>query len=580
MRGIRKYWIALAVLLAACDDVTEPHDPHLEVGTVVLEARGDTASLTALSEGVAVMAEWESLDPAIVEVTPGGLARAVAAGTARVRASFAGAADTGTVTVLPAVDIRVSDLSVVTDPTGEQGMRMRVRNDGGRGFFRLEFWRHDPDGSKRRILWYVNETEAEPGLDVEHRNFLGGELAEWVVAYSREPSSEEPVRTSCARLDGETEPCPSDVVDPPAAVDSVRVTPAAAVVYAGDTIQYVARAFADDVELIGREVVWSTPSPDVISLSPTGRAIALRPGYGQVNATVEGVTVAVGLTVASGNPGNTLAVAPINLAAATQGRVYAARLLATGGDGVYAWSLETGALPNGMTLASDGALTGIPAEGGTFTFTVRVTDGGARIATRGLSLIVNRAPTIQTLNLPPGQPGEAYAAQLVATGGTGTYNWSVAGGALPDGLTLSAAGSIAGTPTTVGSTTFTVRVTDQASVTHSRELTIDVAQVGVLVSGNPVTGIGGAAGSARYYGIDVPAGAPRLTVSISGGTGDVDLYVRHGDLPMAYVYDCRPLRSGNDETCTFTAPASGRWYIMLRGHAAYTDVTLTANHDG
>ena len=232
----------------------------------------------------------ETLDPAIVEVTAGGLARAVAPGTARVRASFAGAADTGTVTVLPAVDIRVSGLSVVTDPAGEQGMRMRIRNDGGRGFFRLEFWRHDPDGSKRRILWYVNESEAEPGLDVEHRNFLGGELAEWVVAYSREPLSEEPVRTSCARLDGATEPCPSDVVGPPAAVDSVLLTPAAAVVYAGDTIQYIARAFADDVELPGREVVWTTPSPEVISLSATGRAIALRPGYGQVTATVEAGT--------------------------------------------------------------------------------------------------------------------------------------------------------------------------------------------------------------------------------------------------------------------------------------------------
>ncbi|HSJ33033.1 MAG TPA: putative Ig domain-containing protein [Longimicrobiales bacterium] len=580
MRGIRKYWIALAVLLAACDDVTEPHEPQLKVENVVLEARGDTASLTALADGGSVVANWESLDPAIVEVTAGGLARAVAPGTARVRASFAGAADTGTVTVLPAVDIRVSGLSVVTDPTGEQGMRMRIRNDGGRGFFRLEFWRHDPDGSKRRILWYVNETEAEPELDVEHSNFLGGELAEWVVAYSREPLAEEPVRTSCARLDGATEPCPSDVVGPPAAVDSVLVTPAAAVVYAGDTIQYVARAFADDVELPGREVVWTTPSPDVISLSATGRAIALRPGYGQVNATVEGVTVAVGLTVASESPGNTLSVSPNNLPAASQGRVYAAHLLATGGDGVYVWSLESGTLPTGMTLAGDGALTGIPAEGGTFTFTVRVTDGAARTAVRGLTLIVNRVPTIAVSSLPPGQPGEAYAAQLMATGGTGTYTWSVVGGALPDGLTLSAGGSITGTPTSVGSTTFTVWVTDEASVTHSREFTIVVAQVAVLVSGNPATGIGGIAGSERYYGIVVPSGAPRLTVSISGGTGDVDLYVRHGDLPMAYVYDCRPLRAGNDETCTFTAPASGHWYIMLRGHAAYADVSLTASHDG
>jgi hypothetical protein len=145
--------------------------------------------------------------------------------------------------------------------------------------------------------------EASPGLDIEHKNFLGGELADWVVAYSREPLSEEAVRTSCVRLDGEAEPCPSDLPDPPTAVDSVGVWPAAAILHVGDTVQYVARAFGGGVELTGRPVVWSTPSPTVISLSETGVAVALEPGYGQVNATVEGVTAAVGLTVASEDPG-------------------------------------------------------------------------------------------------------------------------------------------------------------------------------------------------------------------------------------------------------------------------------------
>lgn len=303
MRGIQKGWIVLAGLLTACDTSTVPHVPDLRVSDVTLEARGDTVELEALSDGVVAMARWESLDPSVVTVTEAGLATAVSEGVARVRASFGGAADTGTVTVLSPVDVRVSDLAVVTDPSGEQGMRMRIRNAGGRGFFQLEFWKHDPDGSKRRIVWYATETEAEPGLDVEHRNYLGDELAEWVVAYSREPMAEEPVRTSCARLDGEAAPCPSDLPDPPAAVDSVGVSPAAAVLDVGDTVRFVARAYADGVELTGRPVVWSTPSPDVISLSETGVAVALRPGYGQVNATVEGITSAVGLTVASESPG-------------------------------------------------------------------------------------------------------------------------------------------------------------------------------------------------------------------------------------------------------------------------------------
>jgi large repetitive protein len=275
-----------------------------------------------------------------------------------------------------------------------------------------------------------------------------------------------------------------------------------------------------------------------------------------------------------------LAVAAISLPTATQGRAYAAQLVATGGDGVYTWSLEHGALPSGVALTAGGALTGTPTDGGEFTFTVQVTDGAGRVATRSLSLTVARAPTIQTGSLPAGDVGSSYAAQLQATGGTGAYTWSVIEGVLPDGLTLSSTGTITGTPLTVGNSTFTVRVADEAAATHSRAFTIVIAQIEALSNGVVVTGIGGEAGSSRYYAIEVPTGATQLTVATSDGTGDVDLYIRRGALPQEYVYDCRPFRPGNEETCTVTAPAAGYWYIMLRGHAAYADVRLVASHDG
>ncbi len=149
-------------------------------------------------------------------------------------------------------------------------------------------------------------------------------------------------------------------------------------------------------------------------------------------------------------------------------------------------------------------------------------------------------------------------------------------GALPDGLTLSTAGAISGTPTVPGSSTFTVQVTDEAAATHSRAFTIVVAEIQSLTSGEAVTGINGEAESVRYYAIEVPAGATELIVAISGGTGDADLYVRSALLPELYAYDCRPLREGNAETCTFTQPAAGHWYIMLRGFTAYTGVELLA----
>lgn len=275
-------------------------------------------------------------------------------------------------------------------------------------------------------------------------------------------------------------------------------------------------------------------------------------------------------------------VAAMSLPTATQGRIYAAQLVATGGDGVYTWEVEAGTLPAGVTLGSVGDLTGTPGEAGVFTFTARVADRGNRIGTGALTLTVEQAPTIQNTSLPPGRPGEPYAAQFVATGGTGAYIWTLTQGALPPGLTLSADGAVSGSPTALGSATFTVRVEDEASATHTRAFTITVAQVQVLVAGVAVTGIEGAAGSDRFYSIDVPSGTSRLTVTISGGTGDVDLYVRRGDLPAQFVYDCRPLREGNEETCTFMPPflTPDHWFIMLRGYAAYTGVSLVANLDG
>ncbi|HSJ24099.1 MAG TPA: putative Ig domain-containing protein [Longimicrobiales bacterium] len=272
-----------------------------------------------------------------------------------------------------------------------------------------------------------------------------------------------------------------------------------------------------------------------------------------------------------------LAVVDISLPAATQGRAYAAQLVATGGDGAYSWSLKNGVLPAGVTLTAGGALTGIPADGGEFSFTVQVTDGADRAATRDLTLTVARAPTIQTALLPAGDVDSPYSAQLQATGGTGAYTWSVIEGTLPAGLAVSSGGAITGTPMTLGSSTFTVRVADAAGATHSRTLTIVIAQIDALSNGVAITGIGGAAGSNRYYSIVVPAGTTQLTFATSGGTGDVDLYIRYGSLPQEYVYDCRPFRPGNDETCTVPAPAAGPWYVMLRGHGDYADVRLVAS---
>jgi hypothetical protein len=68
--------------------------------------------------------------------------------------------------------------------------------------------------------------------------------------------------------------------------------------------------------------------------------------------------------------------------------------------------------------------------------------------------------TLAPPTLPNGTIGLAYTQTLTASGGTGPYAFTVTTGALPAGLTLSPAGILSGTPTTAGTSTFTIRATD------------------------------------------------------------------------------------------------------------------------
>jgi len=73
--------------------------------------------------------------------------------------------------------------------------------------------------------------------------------------------------------------------------------------------------------------------------------------------------------------------------------------------------------------------------------------------------------------------------------------------------------------------------------------------------------------------IVVPAGKTSLTVSISGGTGDADLYLRFGSQPTTSSYQCRPYKNGNSETCTITNPQAGTWHVGVRAYTSFSGVT-------
>lgn len=98
-----------------------------------------------------------------------------------------------------------------------------------------------------------------------------------------------------------------------------------------------------------------------------------------------------------------------------------------------------------------------------------------------------------------------------------------------------------------------------------------------LVNGQGVSA-SGASGQQTFYKLVVPAGASALNFSLAGGTGDADLYVQQGTQPTLNSYACRPYKNGNNESCDFTNPTAGDWYVMLNGYSAYANATLTGTY--
>lgn len=89
-----------------------------------------------------------------------------------------------------------------------------------------------------------------------------------------------------------------------------------------------------------------------------------------------------------------------------------------------------------------------------------------------------------------------------------------------------------------------------------------------------ISGINVSRGQWANYTQALNAGYTSLVVTMSGGSGDADLYVRHGAKSTTSSYDCRPYKNGNNETCTFNAPAAGTWHIDVRGYSAASGVTV------
>lgn len=86
-------------------------------------------------------------------------------------------------------------------------------------------------------------------------------------------------------------------------------------------------------------------------------------------------------------------------------------------------------------------------------------------------------------------------------------------------------------------------------------------------------------GDWQHFSLTVPEGTTRLTATISGGSGDADIYVRQGAEPTRSQYECRPYYWGNDEECVIDNPTAGEWFVSIHAYRAYSGVTLTAQSE-
>lgn len=165
-----------------------------------------------------------------------------------------------------------------------------------------------------------------------------------------------------------------------------------------------------------------------------------------------------------------------SLLSGTQGAAYFVQLQATLGTAPFVWTF-TGNLDPGLTLSPSGIISGVPNTVATNNLTVTVTDANGKSASMKLPLTINQSnsPAVATASLPAGKVAVVYTpSALAASGGVPPYSWSVIG-TLPNGMSLSTAGVLSGTPLAAQIDNLTFKVTDSVGNSGTAPLTLTIA---------------------------------------------------------------------------------------------------------
>jgi len=314
------------------------------------------------------------------------------------------------------------------------------------------------------------------------------------------------------------------------------------------------------LSLSGTGVITGTPT----QVNLTGNTVTLQVQDSGNPAQLASVTFTIRIATAL-----TITTVPGALPDAIIGVPYSFTFQSSGGITPIAWTLASGQLPGGLTLNSNGTLSGTPTATGSFTFTIQAGDGSSpsqtitiNVAIKSASLLIITSPGGA---LPDAIVGRPYSISLQAVGGTGPFSWVVTNGQITTGLTLSTAGTLSGAPTVANPppSAFTVQVLDSGSPAQSKSLALTIRVPAPLVISPASSALPDALANVAYS-------APLTT---TGGIGPVTWSVVSGSLPPAMNLSAAGAISGTANAVgkyAFTIQAADSGAPQQKATASYT----------
>ncbi len=329
----------------------------------------------------------------------------------------------------------------------------------------------------------------------------------------------------------------------------------------------IAMAYSQQLTLQGASgaIDWTIAAgalPSGVTLHPTSGLLSGTPNAsGSFGFTVKALVQSSGCfaqqayTLTVNCP--TITISPATIGAANLGVPYNQQLSQTGGAGSIIWSLQSGALPSNINLSANGLLSGTANMSGNFPIMIRATDSNGCFSERNYTLVVGNCPTISITpgTLPSGLIGTNYNQALTANGGTPGYNFTSSGN-LPNGVTLSSAGVLSGSPSSVGTFNFTALATDQNGCTGAQAYTLIICSV---ITVNPTTLPNGVVGSNYSQNLTATGGGVPHNFSFSG------------TLPTGLTLSGAGLLSGNPtQTGTFNFTVTATDTSACTGSRSYS----------